>query len=51
VGTFDVDAQGGAATLLRGLPAPGAENLLGITVEPSGGSAQPTTTPILVGEM
>lgn len=51
MGTFDVDAQGDAATLIRGLPAPGAANLLGITVEPSGGSAQPTTTPILVGEM
>ncbi|HYF61521.1 MAG TPA: anti-sigma factor [Herpetosiphonaceae bacterium] len=51
MGTFDVDAQGAAAILMHGLPAPGAANLLGITVEPSGGSAQPTTTPILVGEM
>ncbi len=32
------------------LPAAGGQNIFGITIEPAGGSAQPTSTPILLGE-
>lgn len=48
---FDVDSEGKNTQLIRGLPTPGATNLLGITVEPSGGSTQPTSAPILVGDL
>jgi len=48
---FDVDSQGKSTRLIRGLPTPGTANSLGITVEPSGGSTQPTSPPILVGDL
>ena len=44
-GTFVPGADGHAATVLTG--APGQAAAVGMTVEPAGGSPQPTTTPIL----
>lgn len=48
---FNVDAQGRDGRFIRGLPTPGTINVLGITIEPSGGSTQPTTEPILLGDL
>jgi anti-sigma-K factor RskA len=44
-GTFDPNADGNAAVVLQGSPADAAT--VGLTVEPGGGSTQPTTTPVL----
>ncbi len=44
-GTFDPGAGGGAAVRLQGSPDGAAT--VGLTVEPAGGSAQPTTKPVL----
>lgn len=49
MGVFGTDAQGKAEVLMQDLPPAGAQNVFGITIEPSGGSQQPTSTPILVG--
>lgn len=43
-GTFDASGEGGAWRILEGEFAPGV--VVGITVEPAGGSEQPTTEPI-----
>jgi anti-sigma-K factor RskA len=51
MGVFATDAQGNAAVLMANLPAAGSQNLFGITIEPAGGSEQPTSTPILLGEL
>ncbi len=48
---FATDAQGNAAVAMANLPAAGSQNSFGITIEPAGGSAQPTSTPILLGEL
>ena len=48
LGTFDSDANA-SATLTLVLPAGVTFDLGAVTDEPSGGSAQPTTTPFLVG--
>jgi anti-sigma-K factor RskA len=45
-GTFDPGPDGNAAVLMQGDPAGAA--VVGVTVEPEGGSAQPTTKPIVV---
>jgi anti-sigma-K factor RskA len=44
-GTFDPNAHGDAAVVLAGTPSGAAT--VGLTVEPAGGSAQPTTKPVL----
>lgn len=44
-GTFDPNAHGDAAVVLSGSPSGAAT--VGLTVEPSGGSTQPTTKPVL----
>ena len=44
-GTFDPNANGDAAVVLAGSPSGAAT--VGLTVEPDGGSEQPTTTPVL----
>jgi len=44
-GTFDPGTGGGAAVRLQGSPDGAAT--VGLTVEPAGGSAQPTTKPVL----
>jgi anti-sigma-K factor RskA len=44
-GTFDPSAGGGAAVRLEG--SPDGATTVGLTVEPAGGSAQPTTKPVL----
>lgn len=44
-GVFDPNAGGGAAVLLEGSPSGAAT--VGLTVEPDGGSRQPTTQPVL----
>lgn len=46
---FGVDTSGDALIWIDRLPSTGAENLLGITVEPAGGSQQPTSNPLAVG--
>ncbi len=46
---FGVDTSGDALIWIDRLPSTGAENLLGITVEPAGGSQQPTSNPVAVG--
>lgn len=46
---FDVNTSGDALIWIERLPSTGAENLLGITVEPAGGSQQPTSNPLAVG--
>jgi anti-sigma-K factor RskA len=43
-GTFDASGEGGAWRILEGEFAPGV--VVGVTVEPAGGSEQPTTEPI-----
>ncbi len=48
LGTFDPDAAQRAA-LTVAMPAGAAFDLAAVTEEPAGGSAQPTTTPFLVG--
>ena len=48
-GTFVPGADGHAATVLTG--APGQAAAVGMTVEPAGGSPQPTTTPILAVQL
>ena len=45
-GTFDPGPGGNAAVLMEGDPAGAA--VVGVTVEPDGGSAQPTTKPVAV---
>ncbi len=45
-GTFDPGRGGNAAVLMQGDPAGAA--VVGVTVEPDGGSAQPTTKPVVV---
>ena len=44
-GTFLPGADGGAAVALPG--APGAAAAVGMTLEPAGGSPQPTSQPVL----
>jgi anti-sigma-K factor RskA len=44
-GTFMPNADGRVATLMNGQPDGAA--LVGVTVEPAGGTAKPTTTPVL----
>jgi anti-sigma-K factor RskA len=44
-GTFDPDSSGHATEVLSG--AIGSASAIGVTVEPAGGSAKPTTTPVL----
>jgi anti-sigma-K factor RskA len=44
-GTFDPNANGDAAVVLAG--SSGGAATVGLTVEPDGGSGQPTTTPVL----
>jgi anti-sigma-K factor RskA len=44
-GTFVPNADGRVATLMHGQPAGAA--VVGVTVEPAGGTAKPTTTPVL----
>jgi anti-sigma-K factor RskA len=45
-GTFDIDSSGSTWRILEGTMAPG--DTVGMTVEPAGGSEQPTTDPIAV---
>ena len=45
-GVFDADAQGRVATLLEGDFA--TAEALGVTIEPAGGSPEPTTEPVMV---
>jgi anti-sigma-K factor RskA len=47
-GTFRADDTGAALHLFRDAAAPASARALAITVEPVGGSAAPTTTPMLV---
>jgi anti-sigma-K factor RskA len=48
-GTFDADPKGNGEVLLPPLPSGVAAKALAVTVEPAGGFAQPSSTPILVG--
>ncbi|HEY1011608.1 MAG TPA: anti-sigma factor [Herpetosiphonaceae bacterium] len=48
-GVFKVDEQGRAAFMLAGAPLPADAHAAGITVEPAGGSAQPSQPPFLMG--
>ena len=49
---FDSDADGHALIEKISLPdSPDGINTVAITVEPAGGSPQPTTTPIMAGEL
>ncbi|WP_432542360.1 anti-sigma factor [Kineococcus sp. SYSU DK002] len=47
VGMMDLSGDGGTAMVLD----PGPATALGITVEPAGGSPQPTTTPVLLAPL
>ncbi len=49
--TFDTDADGRAVLTLAGPPRDATIVGAAVTVEPIGGSAQPTTTPILAGSL
>ncbi|MBA3470706.1 MAG: anti-sigma factor [Herpetosiphonaceae bacterium] len=51
MGVFALDAQGNATVQMANLPPAGSQNLFGITIEPAGGSDQPTSAPILLGEL
>ena len=44
-GTFEPDDDGNATRVMEATPASG--EIVGLTVEPDGGSEAPTTTPIL----
>jgi anti-sigma-K factor RskA len=48
-GTFDPDPKGNGEVLLPPLPHGVAAKALAVTVEPAGGLAKPSSTPILVG--
>ncbi len=48
-GTMSADADG--FVIAEGLPAMDGTDLMAITLEPAGGSAEPTSDPIVVGEM
>lgn len=47
-GLFQADARGGAVHILQGAVDVAGTGAMAISVEPAGGSAQPTTTPIIV---
>ena len=48
-GTMSADADG--FVIAEGLPPMAGTDLMAITLEPAGGSAEPTSDPIVVGEM
>ena len=48
-GTMSADADG--FVIAEGLPAMEGTDVMAITLEPAGGSAEPTSDPIVVGEM
>jgi anti-sigma-K factor RskA len=50
LGTFDVDSAGRVRMMVP-MPAGAAMDVAAITEEPSGGSPQPTSQPILVGTL
>jgi anti-sigma-K factor RskA len=47
--TFAVDEQGRAVVEVSSAEPPTSYNAMGVTVEPAGGSEQPTTQPIMLG--
>jgi anti-sigma-K factor RskA len=50
LGLFDADSAGNARAVLR-VPPNAAMDVAAITVEPSGGSPGPTTTPVMAGQI
>ncbi|MGQ0601155.1 MAG: anti-sigma factor [Anaerolineales bacterium] len=49
--TFAVDEQGRAVVEVSSAETPTSYNAMGVTVEPAGGSQQPTTQPIMLGQI